>query len=107
MSEPFASITGVSRRFTPRISFGERIAAKLGAPIDMRTVHAVDGVSLDIRRGEVLGLVGESGCGKSTLGRILTSILPPSDGAVTIAGERVMSEGANPTKLTRRVQMVF
>jgi oligopeptide/dipeptide ABC transporter ATP-binding protein len=107
MSEPFAAFVCVSRRFSPRVSLGERIAARLGAPVDMRTVHAVDGVSLDIRRGEVLGLVGESGCGKSTLGRILTGILPPSDGNVTIAGERVMSEGSNPTKLTRRVQMVF
>jgi peptide/nickel transport system ATP-binding protein len=107
MSDAFASIAAVSRRFTPRVSLGERIAAKLGAPVDTRTVHAVDGVSLDIRKGEALGLVGESGCGKSTLGRILTGILPPSEGRVTIAGEPVMSEGSNPFKLTRRVQMVF
>jgi peptide/nickel transport system ATP-binding protein len=67
----------------------------------------VDGVSLAIRKGEVLGLVGESGCGKSTLGRVLTGILPPSEGEVTVAGEPVMSAGPNPVKLTRRVQMVF
>jgi peptide/nickel transport system ATP-binding protein len=107
MSDVFARIDAVSRRFTPRLSVGDRIAAAFGAPVDTRTVHALDGVSLAIRKGEVLGLVGESGCGKSTLGRVLTGILPPSEGEVTVAGEPVMSAGPNPVKLTRRVQMVF
>ena len=61
MSDVFARIDTVSRRFTPRLSVGDRIAAAFGAPVDTRTVHAVDGVSLAIRKGEVLGLVGESG----------------------------------------------
>ena len=102
MSEDFARIEAVSRRFTPRLSVGDRIAAALGAPVDTRTVHAVDGVSLTIRKGEVLGLVGESGCGKSTLGRVLTGILPPSEGQVSVAGEPVMSSGPKPMKLMRR-----
>ena len=57
-------------------------------------VRAVDGVSLDLARGETLGLVGESGCGKSTLGRGLLSLLPPgakADGEVIVDGRNVLA----------------
>jgi oligopeptide/dipeptide ABC transporter ATP-binding protein len=100
-------VDAVSKRFEPRLTFGERIAAALGSAIETRTVHAVDRVSLTIRPGEVLGLVGESGCGKSTLGRIIAGILPPSSGSARIAGEPVMTAGRRPMKRTTRVQMVF
>ncbi len=97
----------VSKRFEPHVSFGERIAARFGSPVEMRTVHAVDDVSLSIKRGEVLGLVGESGCGKSTLGRIIAGILPPSSGAAKIGEQPVMGAGRRQVKTTTRVQMVF
>ena len=97
----------VSKRFEPGVSIGERIAAKFGSPVEMRTVHAVDDVNLVIRRGEVLGLVGESGCGKSTLGRIIAGILSPTSGQAAIAGRPVMGTGRRPVKTTTRVQMVF
>ena len=52
-----------------------------------RALHAVDGVSLDIRRGEVLALVGESGCGKTTFARLLLGLLTPTAGQILIDGE--------------------
>jgi oligopeptide/dipeptide ABC transporter ATP-binding protein len=94
----------VSKLFAPRLTFGERIAAALGSAIETRTVRALDRVSLSIRPGEVVGLVGESGCGKSTLGRIIAGILPPTSGTARIGGEPVMIGGR---KRTTRVQMVF
>jgi oligopeptide/dipeptide ABC transporter ATP-binding protein len=101
------SVANVSKRFTPALSIGERIAARFGAVIETRTVHAVDNVSLHIVKGEVLGLVGESGCGKSTLGRMIAGILPPTEGAATLDTEPVMGRARRPVKVTTRVQMVF
>jgi peptide/nickel transport system ATP-binding protein len=76
----------VSRRFVKRSSYVERMAQWLGAKPVSHTVHAVDTVNLEIRRGEVVGLVGESGCGKSTFGRMLAGIVPPSSGNIHVAG---------------------
>jgi oligopeptide/dipeptide ABC transporter ATP-binding protein len=100
-------IEDVSKDFVPTLSLGERIAARFGANVETRTVHAVDRVSLRIEKGEVLGLVGESGCGKSTLGRIVAGILPPTSGRATLDGEPVMASRRRPVKVTTRVQMVF
>ncbi len=107
MSEVLVRVDNVSRRFTPSVTLGERIAALLGAPVETRTVHAVDRVSLDIVEGEVLGLVGESGCGKSTLGRVVAGIHAPSEGEAYVHGEPVMGRGKRRVKTTTRVQMIF
>ena len=101
------SVENVSKLFRPTLTMGERIAVRFGSPIEMRTVHAVDRVNLTIRKGEVLGLVGESGCGKSTLGRVIAGIHAPSSGSATFDGLPVMSSARTPVKATTRIQMVF
>jgi peptide/nickel transport system ATP-binding protein len=70
-----------------------------------RVLRALVDVSLDIAKGEVLGLVGESGSGKSTFGRILLGLLAPSGGSVRIVGEDVGAIGRRA--LARRIQPVF
>lgn len=72
------------------------------------TVKAVDGVTLEIQKGEILGLVGESGCGKSTLSRTLMQLIPPTSGAVILDGENVSALSAKEVRKRRLdFQMVF
>ena len=73
-----------------------------------RAVHAVSCVSLELRKGETLGLVGESGCGKSTLGRMLMHLIRPTSGEILLRGENVtgMDDRAF-RKYRRQLQMVF
>ena len=73
-----------------------------------RTVHAVSGVSLQIARGETLGLVGESGCGKSTLGRAVLRLRPAVSGRVLFDGQDLTAmEGDALRKMRQRVQLIF
>ena len=101
-------VEGVTKRFAPTVTLGEKVARLFGATIDARAVQAVQNVSFAIQRGEVLGLVGESGSGKSTLGRVIAGIHPPNDGTALIDGIPVMGrQGRKPLKTTTRIQMVF
>jgi len=71
-------------------------------------IHAVDGVDVELREGETLGVVGESGCGKSTLGRLLMCLEKPTSGSLLFQGEDVLTKGAAELRrLRRNVQIVF
>ena len=71
-------------------------------------VHAVDGVSFTLDRGETLSVVGESGCGKSTVGRTVLSLTPPTSGEVWLDGTRIdQLPAAELRPLRRRMQVVF
>ncbi len=92
-------VTGLSRRFAT----GRDL---IGRP--NRWLTAVDGVDLELRAGETLGLVGESGCGKTTLGRMVVRLLAPSAGRIRLGDVDITRLGASALRpFRRRLQMVF
>ncbi len=101
--EPLVAVRGLKTYYSIRGSFGDRLIGR-----EAGSVKAVDDVSFDLRKGEVLGLVGESGSGKTTLGRTLLGLVRATDGSV-------LFEGRDITKLSerelrahrRRMQLVF
>ena len=100
MSEPLLTLTNLQTYFP--VESGFLLRKQTG------TVKAVDGISLSIQRGEVLGLVGESGCGKSTLARTIMQLVPTTGGTVVLAGRNLTTATAKELKAARRdMQMVF
>ena len=71
-------------------------------------VRAVDGVDLEVMRGETLGLVGESGCGKSTLARLVTGLLPATAGSIVFDGNDITRlRGGRLRRVRQKMQMIF
>ncbi len=101
MSAPILKIENVSKVFGGGGDPVARGLAKLGLARPRPGVRAVDGVSFEVQRGEVVGVVGESGCGKSTLGRMVAGLLPPTSGRVVTTAGAADRHGALP------MQMIF
>ncbi|MGC1307798.1 MAG: ABC transporter ATP-binding protein [Phormidesmis sp.] len=104
VGEPILSLKNVTKHYALEQSFLGKILRQ--APPD--PIKAVDGVSIDLYAGEILGLVGESGCGKSTLSRTLLRIVEPTSGQIQFQGAdfTALSRSALQTK-RRDIQMIF
>jgi oligopeptide transport system ATP-binding protein len=100
MSSPILQLNDVRTHFP--VASGFFISKQTG------TVKAVDGVTLKVDRGEVLGLVGESGCGKSTLARTILQLVPTTGGTVLLEGRNLTAATAAEMQAARRdLQMIF
>jgi oligopeptide/dipeptide ABC transporter ATP-binding protein len=97
---PLLEVRGVHMNFVLADSLVRRTRR-----IPAEVLRAVDGVDLEIARGEALGLVGESGCGKSTLGRCIVGLYSPSAGEIRYAGEALSVRRTRAQR--RRMQIVF
>ncbi|UCG52358.1 MAG: ATP-binding cassette domain-containing protein, partial [Candidatus Latescibacterota bacterium] len=92
-------VNDLKKYFPIRRGFFSRVAGH---------VKAVDGVSFDVQRGEILGLVGESGCGKTTLARSILRLIEPTSGEVVFDGIQVLSLGGQELRrLRKRMQIIF
>ncbi|MFM9370373.1 ABC transporter ATP-binding protein [Streptomyces sp. Da 82-17] len=98
--EPLLEVRGLVKHFP--LTRGVVLKKKVGA------VQAVDGVDLDLGRGETLGIVGESGCGKSTVAKLLMNLERPTAGSIRYKGEDITRLSGRALKSVRRnIQMVF
>jgi peptide/nickel transport system ATP-binding protein/oligopeptide transport system ATP-binding protein len=93
-------VRGLVKHFP--LTRGILIQRKIGA------VQAVDGVSLDVHRGETLGIVGETGCGKSTTARLIMRLLDPTAGEIRFDGQDITNlKGSRLKAIRREMQMIF
>jgi oligopeptide/dipeptide ABC transporter ATP-binding protein len=98
MTEPLLRVENLIKHFS------------LGSPFSRSrsVVHAVDGVSLEVGKGETLAIVGESGCGKSTLGRLIMRLIDPTSGSIRYEGTELGSlSGRNLLPFRRKLQIIF
>jgi len=97
-------LSDLKKHFSPHTSLLGMFSGKAKNP----PIKAVDGVSFEIRRGEIFGLIGESGSGKTTIGKLVMKLLDPTSGSIHFNGEDVTKTSAERTKSYRRqVQMIF
>ena len=103
------ALDNVEKTFLPPATLGQEIAALFRGRRDLSgPVRALRGLTLSVRRGEILGLVGESGSWKSTLGRLMCGLYSPDQGRVLFQGEDLAAmDKAAKRRLSRRVQFMF
>ena len=96
-------VEGLKKYFQPHLTLAQSIGKT-----KKRLIKAVDGVTFDIKKGEIFGLIGESGSGKTTTGKLVMKLIDPTEGKMIFDGEDVTSLEKQQTKLYRRkVQMIF
>src|ERR671919_251448 len=102
-ADTLLSVKGLTKHFTLHGDIYSKLAGE-----KTQVLKAVDGIDFHIRRGETLGLVGESGCGKSTTARLVTRLIEPTAGQVTLKGEDLLAFSRTRMKEARKeVQLVF
>ncbi len=102
MSDTVFKFEGVKKWFPVKRTFKEILSG------NQRYIKAVDGIDLEIKKGEIFGIVGESGCGKSTTGKLLMKIHEPSHGNICFDEEEVTHlKGEELKEYRRKVQMIF
>ena len=103
MNDNLVEVRGLKKWFPVQTGFVETILARR---IDY--VRAVDGISFDIRRGEVFGLAGESGSGKTTTGRLILRLVEPTEGGIRFKGKDIVSLSSKQMReLRRQMQIIF
>ncbi|MDO6443465.1 ABC transporter ATP-binding protein [Marinobacter sp. 2_MG-2023] len=109
MTSPLVEIRGLEKRFDLSGSLLEQITFKNGRfQRKQEAVHAINGVDLQVQKGEALCVVGESGCGKSTVARTVMGLLSPSAGEVHYGGSRIDNlKGRDVLPYRRKMQMIF
>ncbi|WP_372987633.1 ABC transporter ATP-binding protein [Marinobacter sp.] len=109
MTSPLVSIRGLEKRFDLSGSLLEQITFEGGRfRRKQEAVHAINGVDLEVQKGEALCVVGESGCGKSTVARTVMGLLSPSAGEIHYDGQRIDNlERKDALPYRRKMQMIF
>jgi len=103
MNAPLLRVEGLVKHFERPRSLAQRLTGEKRS-----VVHALNGVTLEVQRGETLGLIGESGCGKSTLGRSILRLVEPSSGRTVFDGQDLSAMSAGQMmRMRARLQIIF